>query len=82
LVAVRIDLEAAKTETREARNEVEDLRAEGQPPAKGRAGWPGSGRRGGRAFVTPNWLPVILVVAGVIVLAMLAYSILGWTGMR
>ena len=35
-----------------------------------------------RAFVTPNWLPVILVVVGVIVLAMLAYSILGWTGMR
>jgi hypothetical protein len=32
--------------------------------------------------VTPNWLPIILVVVGVIVLAMLAYSILGWTGMR
>jgi hypothetical protein len=36
----------------------------------------------GRALVSPNWLPVILVVAGIIVLAMLAYSILGWTGMR
>jgi hypothetical protein len=36
----------------------------------------------GRAFVTPNWLPIILVVAGIIALAMLAYSILGWTGMR
>ena len=34
-----------------------------------------------RAFVTPNWLPVIIVVVGVIVLAMLA-CILGWTGMR
>jgi hypothetical protein len=32
--------------------------------------------------MTPNWLPIILVVIGVIVLAMLAYSILGWTGMR
>ena len=36
----------------------------------------------GRAFVSPDWLPVILVVVGVIVLAVLAYSILGWTGMR
>ena len=37
--------------------------------------------RGGPS-VTSNWLPVILVVVGVIVLAILAYSILGWTGMR
>jgi hypothetical protein len=36
----------------------------------------------GKGFVTPNWLPIILAVAGIIVLAMLAYSILGWTGMR
>jgi hypothetical protein len=36
----------------------------------------------GKALVTPNWLPVILAVVVVIVLAMLAYSILGWTGMR
>ena len=35
--------------------------------------------RGGPS-VTPNLLPVSLVVVGVI--ATLAYSILGWTGMR
>jgi hypothetical protein len=32
--------------------------------------------------VTPNWLPVMLGVVVVIALAMLAYSILGWTGVR
>jgi hypothetical protein len=29
-----------------------------------------------------NWLYTILVVGGIILVAMLAYSILGWTGMR
>jgi len=29
-----------------------------------------------------NWLYTILAVGGIILAAMLAYSILGWTGMR
>lgn len=29
-----------------------------------------------------NWLYTILVVGGIILGAMLAYSILGWSGMR
>jgi hypothetical protein len=29
-----------------------------------------------------NWLYTILVVGGIILAAMLAYSFLGWTGMR
>ena len=32
--------------------------------------------------VQKNWLYIILVVGGIILAAMLAYSILGWTGMR
>lgn len=29
-----------------------------------------------------HWLYTILVVGGIILVAMLAYSILGWTGLR
>ena len=51
--------------------------------ASGRcSGAPANADMAGNGFVAPNWLPIILVVAGIIVLAMLAYSILGWTGRR
>jgi hypothetical protein len=49
-------------------------------------------REGGRRLATTlwysvghmqkNWLYTILAVGGIILAAMLAYSILGWTGMR